>query len=309
MDLQIDRLAAAEQQLREFLETSSYATNGGIVTDLDGTLVHEEKGRVYIPQPVELALKKLYERGRPLMINSLRFPLSVLRTFGKEWCEISGAPIPAVSLNGSQVGLIKADGDELVFEEIDATPLEPSEIEDILAVVKRFVDGGVKELLVFYYPRDWRKGELIWTPMPKLVLPVKGKYMSASGVTAVKLDTLHKELLAEDICMIFLLVDVPQDTLMAYQHANRSSFYTHKGVDKLSGSRLLAKHLNFDLIHSLGAGDSPMDTFLTGVGMAAVVGREDLPYHGLTSTIHLRDSLELGEFLRRFARLQGEIAA
>lgn len=308
METTVDAMHAAEDQLRAFLTRSTYATEGGIVTDLDGTVVHEARGRIYLPDPVEFALKELYDLGRPLMINSLRFPLSVLRTFGADWYKISNAPIPTVSMNGSQIGMIhQLESGELSFEEVDAFPLTASEIEEVYQTVCRFIEGGVNNLLVFYYPRDWRRGELIWTPVPEQVLPVKEKYVSASGVTAVTLDKLREELLAEDMCMIFLLVDAPEDTLMAYQHTGRAHFYTRQGVHKLYGSLQLAKHLKFDLAHSVGAGDSEMDSFLSGVGLALVVGRPALSYRGLVDTIHLRDSLQLGEFLSRFAAIQREL--
>ena len=89
-----------EEHLRQFLRQSAYAAQGGVMTDLDGTIVHEEGGRVYIPAPVEVALKEFYDLGRPLILNTLRFPLSVIRTFGKEWYAIANAPIPTVTLNG-----------------------------------------------------------------------------------------------------------------------------------------------------------------------------------------------------------------
>src|SRR4051794_10435651 len=108
-----------EKTLSDFLNQSLFAAHGGIVTDLDGTVVHEVNGRAIIPEPVELALQELYELGWPVMINSLRFPLSLLRTFGREWYRLANAPIPVVCLNGSQIGYIElAVQDELVFKEI-----------------------------------------------------------------------------------------------------------------------------------------------------------------------------------------------
>src|SRR5688500_17671327 len=95
-----------EEQLRHFLSQTSYASQGGIVTELDGTCVHEDQGRIYLPKTVEFALKELYDLGRPLMLNSLRFPLSVIRTFCRDWHSISKAPIPTVSMNGSQLGFV-----------------------------------------------------------------------------------------------------------------------------------------------------------------------------------------------------------
>src|SRR2546423_11825681 len=107
-----------EAKLHRFLRESKFRDRGAVITDLDGTSVHEQEGRVYIPKAVELGLKHLYDLGRPLMLNSLRFPLSVLRTFGKEWHSISNAPIPTVTLNGSLLGYVtKTAEDHLIFEE------------------------------------------------------------------------------------------------------------------------------------------------------------------------------------------------
>src|SRR5437016_452656 len=95
-----------EEQLIQFSRKSHFLHHGCVVTDLDGTAVHEADGHIYIPEPVELGLKQMYDLKRPLMLNSLRFPLSVMRTFGKEWYSISNAPIPASTLNGSLLGYV-----------------------------------------------------------------------------------------------------------------------------------------------------------------------------------------------------------
>src|SRR5687767_4357242 len=91
-------------RLTRFVRGSRFHEVGAVVTDLDGTAVHEDQGRVVIPRSVELSLMKLVQLGRPLMLNTLRFPLSVLRTFGREWYGVSGAPLPTVTLNGSLLG-------------------------------------------------------------------------------------------------------------------------------------------------------------------------------------------------------------
>jgi hydroxymethylpyrimidine pyrophosphatase-like HAD family hydrolase len=298
-----------EDQLSAFLRESKFMDHGGVMTDLDGTAVHELQGRVAIPKSVEHGLKALYELGRPLMINSLRFPLSVIRTFGKEWYSISNAPIPTVSLNGSQLGYLThtADG-HIAFDEIAAFPLAPDEIDDVLKGVRGLLDGGIEDLLLFYYPRDWRMGEIIWTPLPDRVDHVKGKYKSASAVTAVTFEKLHAQMLEEEICMIFLLVDVPQDRLMAYQHTRPTSFFTRKGVDKLFGAEKMAEALGINLLHSVGAGDTRMDRFLDGVGLAVIVGPMELSFHGKSGTLRLSDSSQLGEFLFRLAGVQRGLA-
>ena len=146
-----------ETRLRYFINQSEFCSKGGIITDLDGTAVHEDRGRVYIPEQVELGLKQIYDLGRPLVLNSLRFPLSVIRTFGKDWYTISNSPIPCITLNGSLLGYVTQETDgQLVFKEISATPLSGVEIDEALDRLKPLLDANLKDILVFYYPRDWR---------------------------------------------------------------------------------------------------------------------------------------------------------
>jgi len=296
-----------ERRLRTFVNKSDFCQQGGIVTDLDGTAVHEDRGRIYLPKPVEHGLKQIYELGRPLVINSLRFPLSVIRTFGKEWYTISRAAIPCVSLNGSLLGYVieQSDG-QLVFEEISAVPMMANEIEDVIGKVTGFVEANIKDILLFYYPRDWRMGEIIWTPIPENVSEVRQKYTSASSVTAVTISKLREQMHAEQVCMIFLLINVPEDQRMAYQHTQRSNFFTHEGIDKLAGAQAMADHLKFSLDHSVGAGDTEMDRFLKGVGLALIVGAMNLKYEGTRDTMRLKDSFELGDVLFRLAGMLTE---
>jgi hydroxymethylpyrimidine pyrophosphatase-like HAD family hydrolase len=299
--------AEAEAKLQKFIEQSSFATSGVVITDLDGTAVHEDQGKIVIPKEVELGLMRHYQRGRPLILNSLRFPLSVIRTFGQDWYKISNAPIPTITLNGSLMGYVKkTDEAELVFEEAAAFPLTKDEVLETLAGVKGILDRGLKNVLVFYYPRDWRIGEVIWTPVAENVDHVKDKYRSASAVTAVEFPKLQEQMLAEEICMIFLLIDVPEDQLMAYQHTKRSNFITHKGVDKLFGARVMSDMFKSDLRDSLGAGDTELDTFLAGVGLATLVGNHNLDFKGLIDTIKVNNSLELGMLLFRAAELAAD---
>ena len=100
-----------EKSLSDFIRDSSFADSGGVITDLDGTAVHEFQGEIVIPLDVESGLLQHYERGRPVVLNSLRFPLSVLRTFGQDWYKLSNAPIPTVTLNGSLLGYIDKSTD------------------------------------------------------------------------------------------------------------------------------------------------------------------------------------------------------
>jgi len=296
------------QHLKDFFYKSNFSDKGGVITDLDGTAIHEYQGKYSVPKEVELGLKKVHDLGRPVVINTLRFPLSVMRTFGKEWYRISNAPVPTVLMNGSQLGyMIETGKGEFGYEEIAAFPLNEQEIEGVITNVRELTTNGINDLLVFYYPRDWTKGEIIWTPAADKVSTVQNKYLSASKVYTSGLEELNTSLKAEDICMIFLLIDIPQDKLMAYQHTKKSSFFTHAGVDKLFGAEQIAKHLHFSLEHSVGAGDTEMDTFLKGVGLAIHVGNNILPYNGSFPSLHVPGSPELGELLFELAAMQKEV--
>jgi hydroxymethylpyrimidine pyrophosphatase-like HAD family hydrolase len=295
-------------QLQEFFNQSNFAETGGIITDLDGTAIHEYKGRYSIPYSVELGLQKIHELGRPVVINTLRFPLSVIRTFGKEWYSISKVPIPTVLMNGSHLGyIVRSETGTFGFEEIEAFILEKEEIMAVLQIVQNFIAGNILDLLVFYYPRQWQKGEIIWTPVPEKINDVQQKYLSASSVISGNINVLQEELQTQEICMIFLLIDIPQDQLMAYQHTKKSSFFTRKGVDKNFGSAQIAERLNFKLEHSVGAGDSEMDTFLTSVGLAVHVGNPYLKFEGVLPPVKLTGSTELGELFWELAAMQKTI--
>lgn len=291
------------ERLAAYVRRSRFTELGSIVTDLDGTAVHEAQGRIVIPAEVELGLESLVELGRPLILNTLRFPLSVIQTFGQDWFGISNAPLPAVTLNGSLLGRVVERSGELLFDEIACFPLQPSEVDRALDAVEALLDAGAREVLFFYYPCDWRMGELIWTPVAGRVNAVKEKYVSASSVSAIAFAKLRARLTTEKLAMVFVLLDVPQDHLMAYQHSQRSQFFTGEGVDKLSGARAMARHLNLELERALGAGDTEMDRFLSGTGCAIIVGSAELPYRGLSETLRVPDSLAFGELLRQVARL------
>jgi hydroxymethylpyrimidine pyrophosphatase-like HAD family hydrolase len=295
-------------QLHDFWNQSKFDRCGAVITDLDGTAIHEYQGRYSIPQSVELGLNKIYELGRPVVLNTLRFPLSVIRTFGKEWYRISNDPIPTVLMNGSQLGyILKETNENFVYEEINAFPLQPDEIDKPLGIIENFIAEGVAELLVFYYPRNWKLGEIIWTPLEDKINTVQNKYISASKVYSSPLNSLKKDLLSQEICMIFLLIDLPQDKLMAYQHTKRSNFFTHKGVDKEFGAEQISKHLSFELKHSIGAGDSEMDSFLKSVGLAIHVGNPFLSYQGLLPPLRVDSSTEFGEILFELAAMQRNV--
>jgi len=300
--------ASQSAQLQHFFNHSKFEECGGLITDLDGTAIHEFEGRYSIPQSVQLGLDKIYDLGRPIVLNTLRFPLSVIRTFGKEWYKISNTPIPTVLMNGSQLGYImKSNEGNFLYNEIDAFPLEPNEIAAVLQIITSFIKNNDLDLLVFYYPRDWMKGEIIWTPLADKIEAIQKKYMSASNVYSSSLENLQSDLHDQEICMIFLLIDVPQDRLMAYQHTKRNNFFTHKGVDKDFGAQQIADHLQFELKHSIGAGDTEMDSFLRSVGLAIHVGNPLLSYEGLLPPIKVKNSSEFGEILFELAAMQRNV--
>lgn len=300
--------ASQSAQLQHFFNHSKFDECGGLITDLDGTAIHEFEGRYSIPQSVQLGLDKIYELGRPIVLNTLRFPLSVIRTFGHEWYKISNAPIPTVLMNGSQLGYIMQSNEgNFLYNEIDAFPLDANEIAGVLQIVTSFIKNNDLDLLVFYYPRDWEQGEIIWTPVTDKIHAVQKKYQSASRVYSSSLENLRSDLHNQEICMIFLLIDVPQDRLMAYQHTKRNNFFTHKGVDKDFGAQQIASHLQFDLKHSIGAGDSEMDSFLRSVGLAIHVGNPLLSYEGVMPPIKVKNSSEFGEILFELAAMQRNV--
>jgi hydroxymethylpyrimidine pyrophosphatase-like HAD family hydrolase len=292
------------ERVDRFVSRSAFRTHGGVVTDLDGTAVLEVAGRVAISEPMELGLARVYAAGRPVVLNSLRFPLSVIRTFGAEWHRIARAPIPAVCLNGSLVGRVVAAADgTLAYEELDAFPLTEDEVREVLDGVRGLVESGTDDVLVFRYPRDWRAGELLWTARPERAAGLAAKYRSAASVESGPVEKLEQALLAEPLCMIFLLIDAPEDRRMAYQHTRRSQFVTHRGVDKRFGAERMAERLGFSLPDSVGAGDAETDTFLCGVGLAVIVGSNAgaLALRGGRDTIRVADPLDLGELLGRLA--------
>ncbi|HEX6848824.1 MAG TPA: HAD hydrolase family protein [Chitinophagaceae bacterium] len=300
--------ASQSAQLQHFFNHSKFDECGGLITDLDGTAIHEFENRYSIPQSVQLGLDKIYELGRPIVLNTIRFPLSVIRTFGKEWYKISNAPIPTVLMNGSQLGYIMQNNEgNFLYSEIDAFPLEPNEKARVFQIITSFIKNNDLDLLVFYYPRDWEQGEIIWTPLADKIESVQKKYKSASHVYSSSLENLQSDLHNQEICMIFLLIDVPQDRLMAYQHTKRNNFFTHKGVDKDFGAQQIANHLQFELKHSIGAGDSEMDSFLQSVGLAIHVGNPLLSYESLLPPIKVKNSSEFGEILFELAAMQRNV--
>lgn len=290
----VDALA----ELRTFLATSRFHDAGAWMTDLDGTAVLEREGRIYLPPEVELGLRHVHQRARPVIANTLRFPLSVINVFGDDWHRATGADLPLVSLKGAQTGrIVRSASGETSFEEWHAETLTEAEIGEVMQGIEGMVDDGVGDLLVFHYGRDWRRGERIWTPAADHVEPVRRKYGSASAVFSGSVAELRDTLLAEPMCMIFLLVDLPQDRRMAYQHTQRNNFFTHAGVNKRAGAENIARHMGLDLRASIGSGDAPPDDFLSAVGFAVIVGSNEVEYRGLEHTVRVDGIAALGQLL------------
>ena len=268
------------------------------MTDLDGTAVLEREGNIYVPPSVELGLQRVHARGRSVVANTLRFPLSVINAFGTEWHRVTGTDLPLVSMKGTQVGrVVRSVNGTFSFEEWQATTLLGSEIDEIVIGVEAMVEDGLDDLLVFFYPRDWRQGECIWTPVFERVAGTVAKYRSASSVFSGCVNVLRDALDAQPVCMIFLLVNAPEDRLMAYQHTNRNSFFTQGGTSKAAGARTIARHLGFDLPDCIGAGDASTDDFLAEVGYAVIVGNNELDFRGIRHTARVADVSALGDLL------------
>jgi hydroxymethylpyrimidine pyrophosphatase-like HAD family hydrolase len=292
-------------KLKTFFNNSKFSTDGAVITDLDGTAVHEYNDKIIIHTSVELGLKKMQHLGRPIIINTLRFPLSVIHTFGKEWYTISNASIPVILLNGSQLGyIVQSSNGNFEFEQLISFTLTEDEIDNVLYGVTNLIEDGINNIVFFYYPENWTKGEIIWTPDEERISQLKKKYLSASSVISTSISKLRGLLLSQNLCMIFLLIEADADKLMAYQHSKKSNFFTTAGVDKLSGTREMEKQLDFDLAHSIGAGDTIMDNFLQGVGLSIHVGNGHLPFRGSSDTIRLRGFEQFGQLLFHFAELQ-----
>jgi hydroxymethylpyrimidine pyrophosphatase-like HAD family hydrolase len=292
-------------QLQVFTDNSNFKESGALILDLDGTALHEREGKIYIPDPIKKAVEAVHQLGRPIVLNTLRFPLSLIRSIGWEWYTLTHAPIPTVLLNGSLLGYLEqGEGTELVFREVDAFALGPEEIDRVMDGVVSLVEAGLKDIALFYYPRNWQRGEIIWTPQSEKITELEDRYRSASAVVSTSLRQLRETLKKQEVCMIFLLVNAEGDRLMAYQHTNRHSYFTRKGVDKRYGVHKLARHLKISLQDSVGAGDTELDNFLSTVGLAIRVRKPHLPYEGVSDTVKVANSYELGELLIKLAGMQ-----
>jgi hypothetical protein len=62
-------------------------------------------------------------------------------------------------------------------------------------------------------------------------------------------------------------------------------------------------HPGVDIAASVGAGDTELDTFLSAVGLAVIVGNGELDFKGRVATLRLGDSPALGALLFELASL------
>jgi hydroxymethylpyrimidine pyrophosphatase-like HAD family hydrolase len=290
------------EQLQRFAETTD-VSKSFLALDLDGTALLEDRGKVFISSSVEKGVKAIHDHKMPVVINTLRFPLSVIRTVGEAWYQIADVPILTVLLNGSLLGYIKCENGELRYEELAAFPLKAEEIKSTLEGIRQLCKAGIENVLFFHYPRDWREGEWLWTPQEEKVPELQKKFVSASRVFSSSVDELEAELLRREICMASLFIDHPKDHLMAYQHSKQNSFFTTKGVDKTSGLQQVAAFLKLSPQDALGAGDTEMDTFLSEVGCAVIVGGAKLPFRGRKETLRVATPVELGDLIQAYAEM------
>jgi hypothetical protein len=284
-----------------FLSTSHFASSGGVMTDLDGTAVVEHGGRTVVEREVEFGLKRLRDLGRPVTLNTLRCPRNVIETFGRAWAAITDDPLPLVSLNGAVSGmLVETRRGAVVFDEADALPLTPTEVAGVAATLRALLDAGVSDALLFYCPRNWEGGEWIWSPDRTHAEAALRRYPSTSGAHACSIGDLEARMLDEQTCMTFLLVE-ERDRLPMFHAVRPGAFVTRAGVDKLAGAERLARRIGFDLAHSVGAGDTPMDSFLAGCGLSVQVGPLEVGHSGLQATLRVPDPAGLGAVLRHIA--------
>src|SRR5438874_130912 len=274
-----------------------------LALDLDGTALLEDHGKVFISSSVEKGVRAIHDLKIPVVLNTLRFPLSVITTVGHAWYEIADVPILTVLLNGSVLGYIKCADGQLHYEEIAAYPLSRAEITQILEGLTQLAQANIEDVLLFFYSRDWKEGEILWTPKADKIPELQKKYVSASRVTSGPVERLGEELSRREVCMASLFINRPQDTLMAYQHSKRSSFFTAKGINKASGLRAISAKLGLAPAEALGAGDTEMDTFLSEVGFAVIVGRAELPFRGQKETTRVATPVELGDLVQAYADL------
>lgn len=298
-------MALTEEQkklIQDFASQPHFRQFGGLMTDLDGTIVQHQDGNYFILQEVQAGLNDLYRVNCPIILNTIRFPISIIKTFAAVLYPIAQNPIPVISLNGSQWGYISQGKDkEFSFTEAGAQPLKPIEIKSFMADIQLLVQNRVPNIAAFYYPRDWTKGEIIWSAEEDRVAEMTKTYKSASGVYSSSLAVLEKNLADEEISMIFLLVkkDLIEGT---HLQRNLKDFYTTAGANKLAGAHAFVNQLGRNLEHFIGAGDTPMDVFLKETGAVIKVGNLSLDFDCQATVLLVKTVSEMGDVFTQIAK-------
>ncbi|KAA5542920.1 HAD hydrolase family protein [Adhaeribacter rhizoryzae] len=297
-------MALTEEQkklIQDYVIQPAFRQNGGLITDLDGTIVQHLDGNYSVPTQVQAGLNNLYRVNCPIILNTIRFPLSIIKTFAAVLYPIAQNPIPVISLNGSQWGYISpGENEEFSFSEAGAQPLKPAEIKRFMDDIRLLIQQKVPNIAAFYYPRDWTKGEIIWSAEESRVAEMAQTYKSASRVYSSSLSTLEKNLAAEEISMIFLLVKKDLIPGTHLQH-NLKDFYTTAGVNKLAGAHAFVNQLGRNLKNFIGAGDTPMDVFLKETGVVIKVGDLPLSFDCQATILPVKTVSEIGEVFTQIA--------
>ena len=186
------------EQLRQFAATTD-PSKSFLALDLDGTALLEDRGKVFISSSVEKGVRCIHDHNMPVVLNTLRFPLSVITTVGEAWYQIADVPILTVLLNGSLLGYIKCIDGALHYEELAAFTLTPQEIRSMVEGIAQLCKAGIENVLFFYYSRDWKEGETLWTPQPEKVADfekkTKKKPLLISAATNKNVNLAMRELL------------------------------------------------------------------------------------------------------------------
>lgn len=297
-------MALTEEQkiiLQDFVCQPGFRQHGGLITDLDGTIVQHQDGNYTIPTEVLAGLKELYQVGCPVILNTIRFPISIINTFASVLYPIFQNPIPVISLNGSQWGYISPGiNGEFCFSEVGAKSLNATEIKSFIADLRFLDEKKVPNITVFYYPRDWTKGEIIWSAEENRVSEMAQTYKSAARIYSGSRQLLEENLAAEDISMIFLLVKKDLIPGSHLQH-NLKDFYTAAGVNKLTGAHAFVNQQGFRLDNFIGAGDTPMDVFLKETGAVIKVGDLPLPFDCQAPIFPVKKVAGIGEVFTHIA--------
>lgn len=297
-------MALTEEQkqiIQDFVSQPDFRQYGGVITDLDGTIVQHQDGNYFVPAQVQAGLKNLYQANCPIILNTLRFPISIIKTFASVLYPIAQNSIPVISLNGSQWGyILPGANEEYSFTEVGAQPLRPAEIKNFMADIRLLVQQKLPHIAAFYYPRDWTKGEIIWSAEEDRVAEMKQTYKSASWIYSSSLSVLEKNLAAEEISMIFLLVK--KDLIQgAHLQHNIKDFYTTANINKLTGAHAFVNQLRRNLKHFIGAGDTPMDVFLKETGAVIKVGNLPLDFSCQATILPVETVSEIGEVFTQIA--------